>query len=257
MNLENIYKKYQYRFINILNKLEPTYKDKGDILELFIAIKNINNSNNSEITLLYDDVPIEIKNKYSLSFKDTGIDLITFNNETKQILKIIQCKNYSRRLSHHKLGTFYYWMLKLHEQDENIKYKLVMNNKTRYNGQLINLEIEIISSSDIIEYLESNYSSISQFCSFCSEILLSQFKSCIYKFDSIYSNFDQNEENEFKIVINSDKLNEIDEINEVCSINYNYDEPLKITNVYSNKLKIISIISCLSLLIILLYIIFK
>ena len=222
MDLKKIYAKYEYRFLNILNKSEPTYKDKGDILELFIAISNNTlNLNENITTLLYDDIPNEIKNKYSLTSKDTGIDLIKFNISTNQILQIIQCKNYNRRLSHHKLGTFYYWMLKLHEQDNNIKFKLVMNDKTRYNGQLKNLEINIVSSSDIVNYLEMNFNFIKLYKYKYKFILniLTKFKNCLYKFDSVYSNSDSN--NEVKIYF------------ENINLNYNHK------NMYINNFKLI------------------
>ena len=220
----NEIEKYQRRFINILNKSDPDYKDKGDILELFIALRDFS-KNNSEFfsenknsrnikTLLYEDVPEEIKNKYSLTYKDTGIDLIKFDVENNNILEIIQCKNYSRRLSHHKLGTFYYWILKLQEQDSNIKPRLIINDKTRYNGELNNLNVEIITNSDIYDYIESNFEFICKskfndlFNSFNMNIqLLNQIKNCLNKFNLIYSNSDS-----IKIVIDPDTLNDIDEV---------------------------------------------
>ena len=208
---DEILKKYQRRFINILTKPDPDYKDKGDILELFIALRDF-----SKNVLLYEDVPDDIKNKYSLTYKDTGIDLIQLDYPTRTITEIIQCKNYSRRLSHHKLGTFYYWILKLHEFDKNIKTRLVINDKTRYNGELTNLNIEIISSSDIYKYIKSNFESIpwklseiNDFMNFMKSSsleILNKIKDSLDKINLILSN---SESNSIKIVINPNDIDEV------------------------------------------------
>jgi hypothetical protein len=245
--INNEIEKYQRRFINILSKSDPDYKDKGDILELFIALRDFSRNNNFKKiivpidstdlklssgnikTLLYEDVPEEIKNKYSLTYKDTGIDLIKFDVENNNILEIIQCKNYSRRLSHHKLGTFYYWILKLQEQDKNIKPRLIINDKTRYNGELNKLDVEIITNSDIYDYIESNFEFICKskfndlFNSFNLNVeFLNQIKDCLNKFNLIYSNSDS-----IKLVIDPETLNDIDE---VCYFNLELEEK-------QNKLK--------------------
>ena len=264
---DKLFKKYQYKFINILSKSEPNYKDKGDVLELFIALRDFKSSNltissNYEVqrTLLYEDVPTEIKNKYDLTYKDTGIDLIKIDIENNKILEIIQCKNYSRRLSHHKLGTFYYWILKLHEYDNSIKCRLIINDKTRYNGELIGLEIETITNNDIYEYIESNINLFqdallsaqqSKFDKFIKSLsgleILHQIKDCLDKFNLIYSN-------EIKIVIDP---NTLDDINEVCYFDFDLNnEQLNKNKFISNDylksiigLLIIFILICLIILI--------
>ena len=242
-----IFNKYQRKFREIITKSEPNYKDKGDVLELFIALRDFSkinsnldendssntsrNGNKNEYTLLYEDVPDEIKNKYSLTYKDTGIDLIKIDYSDMKILEIIQCKNYSRRLSHHKLGTFYYWILKLHEYDNNIKCRLIINDKTRYNGELKNLEVEIISTSDIYEYIELNFEFIFSFNqtqiakSFVQ--LMKQINNCLNKFNLIYSNSDS-----IKIVIDPNTLNDIDE---VCYFDVEFD--MKKKEIKRNEMK--------------------
>lgn len=234
MNL--IYKKYQNQFINILSKSEPTFKDKGDILELYIVLREFQTCHDSEAILLYDDVPDDIKNKYTLTFKDTGIDVIKLDLNNNRIIQVIQCKNYSRRLSHHKLGTFYYWMIKLHSIDENIKYKLIISDKTRYNGQLTNLDVEVVKSSDMLEYLKNNFNTIDIVKNKIVEMLdfkvdLSVFKRCLDKLESIYT-----QENT-KIIIDENTINDIDEVyfgdfenqTEFISINYRLLKILFIT----------------------------
>jgi len=196
-------KKYQHKFLSILDKSDPDYRDKGDVLELFIALKSKESS--KECTILYDDVPIAIKDKYQLTYKDTGIDLIRLDLESNRILEIIQCKNYSRRLSHHKLGTFYYWILKLHEIDSKIKSKLVINDKTRYNGNLMGLDVEVVSNEDIYNYL-----------SILPDFSFSTFWNFNFDFDLDEDSEDSEKyelkQNEVKIIIDPDRLNEIDEV---------------------------------------------
>jgi len=257
--MNNEIEKYQRRFINILSKSDPDYKDKGDILELYVALRDFSKNNNSLEnsfenikTLLYEDIPEEIKNKYSLSFKDTGIDLIKFDTRNNNILEIIQCKNYSRRLSHHKLGTFYYWILKLQEQDSTIKPKLIINDKTRYNGELNNLDVEIVTNSDIYDYIETNFEFICQskfnklFNSFNLNVeFLNQIKDCLNKFNLIYSNSDS-----IKIVIDPDTLNDIDE---VCYFNLELEEKQNKLNYNYLKMLIIFIILIILFIIIIFY----
>lgn len=261
-----IFNKYQRKFRDIIIKSEPNYKDKGDVLELFIALRdfsktNLNKNENenkndssdtsgNEYILLYEDVPDEIKNKYSLTYKDTGIDLIKIDYSNMKILEIIQCKNYSRRLSHHKLGTFYYWILKLHEYDNNIKCRLIINDKTRYNGELENLKVEIVSTSDIYEYIESNFEFIFSFnqtqIAKSFVYLMKQINNCLNKFNLIYSNSDS-----IKIVIDPNTLNDIDE---VCYFdNINVEIETNKEKMKRNKLFIIFIIIIILFVLILIF----
>lgn len=66
-------------------------------LELITAYKNK--------SLLYEDVPEHIKEKYDLPSRDEGIDIIKLNNET--IIETYQCKDYNGYVSNHSLGTYF------------------------------------------------------------------------------------------------------------------------------------------------------
>ena len=65
-------------------------------LELITAYKN-----NS---LLYEDVPENIKEKYNLPSRDEGIDVVKLENDN--IIETYQCKDYNGYCSNHSLGTY-------------------------------------------------------------------------------------------------------------------------------------------------------
>ena len=123
-------------------KEDLTKSEKGKLFELYYALKyNI---------LLYDDISQDIKTKYNLTLHDTGIDLIDFDKNNDDIKEIIQCKNYNGYLSHHDLGTFYYWMQKLNETRQ-IKNTLAITNTTKFNYVLKNLNMVRIDLNEFDE----------------------------------------------------------------------------------------------------------
>lgn len=120
--------------INIENM---TNKQKGLLLELYIALKN-----NS---YLYEDLPREIKDKYKLPKHDEGIDIVKIDDKNN-IIWVAQCKNYNGYLSHHQLGTFYN-QLRILNENQNKMYHF---NNGNYERKII---LNFIENDSIKKYL--------------------------------------------------------------------------------------------------------
>ena len=146
----------------IQNKLKDYLKElqennfkinSGRKLELITAYKN-----NS---LLYEDVPEYIKDKYDLPSRDEGIDVIKLNNE--EIIETYQCKDYGSkgssgakapyngRVSNHKLGTYFGFHL---YQLKNIPFNIVGSTNTVFNSTIKPIIYDI--NEDFGEYTEED-----------------------------------------------------------------------------------------------------
>ena len=92
-------------------------------LELITAYKNK--------SLLYEDVPEYIKEKYNLPSRDEGIDVVKLDNET--IIETYQCKDYNGYVSNHSLGTYFaFHLYKL----IGIPFNVVGSNNTKFNSMI-------------------------------------------------------------------------------------------------------------------------
>ena len=92
-------------------------------LELITAFKNK--------SLLYEDVPEYIKEKYDLPTRDEGIDVVKLNNET--IIETYQCKDYNGYVSNHSLGTYFaFHLYKL----IGIPFNIVGSNNSVFNSMV-------------------------------------------------------------------------------------------------------------------------
>ena len=92
-------------------------------LELITAYKNK--------SLLYEDVPEYIKEKYDLPTRDEGIDVVKLNNET--IIETYQCKDYEGYVSNHSLGTYFaFHLYKL----IGIPFNIVGSNNSVFNSMV-------------------------------------------------------------------------------------------------------------------------
>ena len=90
-------------------------------LELITAYKNK--------SLLYEDVPEYIKEKYDLPSRDEGIDVIKLNDET--IIETYQCKDYNGYVSNHALGTYFaFHLYKL----KDIPFNIVGSSNSVFNS---------------------------------------------------------------------------------------------------------------------------
>jgi superfamily II DNA or RNA helicase/uncharacterized membrane protein len=134
----------------IRNKLNDYLKElqennfkinSGRKLELITAYKN-----NS---ILYEDVPEYIKDKYGLPSRDEGIDVIKLNNE--EIIETYQCKDYNGRVSNHKLGTYFGFHL---YQLKNIPFNIVGSTNTLFNSAIKPIIYDV--NEDFGEYVEEN-----------------------------------------------------------------------------------------------------
>ena len=132
----------------IQNKLKDYLKElqennfkinSGRKLELITAYKN-----NS---LLYEDVPEYIKDKYNLPSRDEGIDVIKLNNE--EIIETYQCKDYNGRVSNHKLGTYFGFHL---YQLKNIPFNVVGSTNTVFNSTIKPIIYDV--NENFGEYIE-------------------------------------------------------------------------------------------------------
>ena len=93
-------------------------------LELITAYKNK--------SLLYEDVPEYVKEKYDLPSRDEGIDVVKLHNET--IIETYQCKDYEGYVSNHSLGTYFaFHLYKL----IGIPFNVVGSNNTKFNSMII------------------------------------------------------------------------------------------------------------------------
>ena len=93
-------------------------------LELITAYKNK--------SLLYEDVPEYIKEKYDLPSRDEGIDIIKLDDET--IIETYQCKDYNGYVSDHELGTYFGFHLR---ELKNIPFNVVGSNNTKFKSRWI------------------------------------------------------------------------------------------------------------------------
>lgn len=146
----------------IQNKLKDYLKElqennfkinSGRKLELITAYKN-----NS---LLYEDVPEYIKDKYDLPSRDEGIDVIKLSDE--EIIETYQCKDYGSkgssgakapyngRVSNHKLGTYFGFHL---YQLKNIPFNIVGSTNTVFNSTIKPIIYDI--NEDFGEYIEED-----------------------------------------------------------------------------------------------------
>lgn len=111
--------------------IENNFKiNSGRKLELITAYKNK--------SLMYQDVPLYIKEQYELPKRDEGIDVIKINSESK-ILKCFQCKDYNGLANDHSLGTFWKTM---HDNDNlsNVEFAAVGSLTTRFSKSHKHLE---------------------------------------------------------------------------------------------------------------------
>ena len=117
-------------------------------LELITAYKNK--------SLLYEDVPEYIKEKYDLPSRDEGIDIVKLNDET--IIETYQCKDYGSKVSsgaktpyngyvsNHALGTYFaFHLYKL----KDIPFNVVGSNNTKFNSMITPI---IYDTSEIFNY---------------------------------------------------------------------------------------------------------
>ena len=114
-------------------------------LELITAYKNK--------SLLYEDVPEYIKEKYDLPSRDEGIDIVKLNGET--IIETYQCKDYGSSgtkapyncyVSNHALGTYFaFHLYKL----IGIPFNVVGSSNTKFNSMITPI---IYDTSEIFNY---------------------------------------------------------------------------------------------------------
>lgn len=95
----------------------------GRKLELITAYKNK--------SLMYQDVPLYIKERYELPKRDEGIDVIKINSDSK-ILKCYQCKDYNGLADDHSLGTFWKTMIDNYNL-KNVEFAVVGSLTTRFS----------------------------------------------------------------------------------------------------------------------------
>ena len=111
--------------------IENNFKiNSGRKLELITAYKNK--------SLMYQDVPLYIKEQYELPKRDEGIDVIKINSDSK-ILKCFQCKDYNGLADDHSLGTFWKTMADNYKLN-NIEFAAVGSLTTRFSKSHKHLE---------------------------------------------------------------------------------------------------------------------
>ena len=128
--------------------LENNFINKaGRKLELITAYKNK--------SLMYEDIPNFIKEKYDLPIRDEGIDVIKLSPKLK-ILECFQCKDFNGYVSNHDLGTFYAFKIN-NDKFKETPFTIVGSNNTKFpkNVKYISYDINEFNSKNTQEISES------------------------------------------------------------------------------------------------------